>query len=231
MIYFDFVNPYFIYFFFLFLAIFTVYAMFAYQNFFKKHEKIIIFIVTVLLIWSQGMRYLGVAIKDGFDITENLPFYICRFSGFVLMIYALTGSKKLESFLFYWGATGLAGILYPNGEISNIANLTETFYIDHFLLTITPFYLVVYRGYKPSFKDVVYITVFMALLLLMFIPVNMILDADYFYLTRQSIVGEILPGLPVVVFILIHCVTAFIFFSTYYLLFRSKNYNLVKVIK
>jgi hypothetical integral membrane protein (TIGR02206 family) len=177
------------------------------------------------------MRYLGVAIKDGFDITENLPFYICRFSGFVLMLYALTGSRKLESFLFYWGATGLAGILYPNGPISNIANLTETFYIDHFLLTVTPFYLVVYRGYKPSFKDVIYITSFMALLLIAFIPINDVLKADYFYLTRQSIVGEIFPGLPVVIFIVIHCVTAFLFFSMYYLLFRSKNFNSVKVIK
>ncbi|MBU1019849.1 MAG: YwaF family protein [Firmicutes bacterium] len=231
MFYFDFINPYIIYFFFLFFAIFTIYSIFHHQDFFRKNQKVILFIVTLLLIWSQGMRYIGVAIRDGFDVTEDLPFYICRFSGFVLMLYALTGNKKLESFLFYWGATGLAGILYPNGAMSNIANLTETFYIDHFLLTVTPFYLVVYRGYRPSFKDVVYITGFMSVLLLAFIPINSVLHSDYFYLTRQSIVGEIFPGLPVIVFVLIHCTTAFIFFSIYYLLFSKKNYSLVKVIK
>lgn len=225
MFYFDFMNPYIIYFFFLFFAVFTVYAMFHFQNFFIRNRKVLLWIVAILLVWSQGMRYLGVAIRYGFDFTDDLPFYICRFSGFILMLYALTGSKKLESFLFYWGATGIAGILYPNGAITNVANLTETFYIDHFLLTVTPFYLVLYQGYKPSFKDVFYITGFMAVVLLVFIPINALLNADYFYLVRQSIVGELFPGLPSIVFILIHCTVAFIFFSAYYFIFRRKKYS------
>lgn len=231
MFYFDFINPYIIFDFFVVLTMFTIYAIFHYKSFIIRHKKTIVTIVALLLLWSQGMRYIGVAIRDGFDITEDLPFYICRFSGLVLLIYTLTGSKKLESFLFYWGATGIAGIIYPNGPISNIANLTETFYIDHFLLTVTPFFLVTYQGYRPSKKDINIITGFMAVLLLAFIPINYILGSDYFYLSDQSIVGTLIPGLPVIVFIFIHCLVAFGFFKAYHMLFINRKNSLVKVIE
>lgn len=225
MLYFDFINPYIIYAFFVLLTAFVVYAIFNYRTFIVKHKKKILLIVSVLLIWTQLARYLGVLFRDGFDFTENLPFYMCRLSVLVLLFYTLTGNKKVESFLFYWGATGLAGIIYPNGPIENIANLTETFYIDHFLLAVIPFFLVVYEGYQPSKKDLFTITGIMALILYAFIPINSLIGADYFYLNDQSIFGVVFPGASSFAFATVHYLVVFGFFSLYYIWFKDKKYK------
>ncbi len=219
MLYFDFINPYIVYIFFFSLTVFSIYAIFNFKPFISKHKKTIYIIVSVLLIWTQLARYIGVIFRDGFLFTENLPFFMCRLSVLVLLFYTLTGNKKVESFLFYWGATGIAGILYPNGPMENIANLTETFYIDHFLLTITPFFLYVYEGYNPSKKDIFIITGVMAVLLYVFIPINILTGSDYFYLIDQSIVGDVIPGLSSFGFATIHYTIALVFFSLYYWMF------------
>ncbi len=224
MVYFDFMNPYLIYAFVVLLAAFTIYAIFNYQEFINKHKKTIFIILSILLLWSQFARYLGVFLRGEFLLTESLPFYVCRLSSLVLLYYVLTKDKRVESFLFYWGATGLAGVIYPNGPIENIANLTETFYIDHFLLAVMPFFLVVYQGYKPSAKDLFIIVGVMAAILLAFMPINNFLGSDYFYLNDQSIIGVIFPGLSSYLFILIHCLVALGYFSIYYFAFRNKNY-------
>ncbi len=223
MLYFDFINPYIVYMFVVLLAAFTIYAIFNYREYIEKNKKTILLIVSILLIWTQLARYVGVFLKGEFTLIDSLPFYMCRLSVLVLLFYTLTGNKKVESFLFYWGATGLAGVIYPNGPIENIANLTETFYIDHFFLAVIPFFLVVYQGYRPSKKDLFVITGVMAFLLYVFIPINNLIGADYFYLNDQSILGVIYPGLPSFVFATIHYLVAFGFFSIYYFVFKDKN--------
>ena len=231
MLYFDFANPYFIYMFFVLLAVYTIYAIFHYQTWIAKNRRIIMIVASILLIWTQFARYVGVIYtQGGFDYISHLPFYMCRLSVLVLLYYTMTGDKRVQSFLFYWGALGLAGINYPNGPINNIPNLTETFYIDHFLLTMIPFFIVVYDGYKPSKKDLYLITGLMAVILYAFIPINNLIDADYFYLKDQSIFGVLFPGAPSILFATIHYIAAYGFFRLYYLWFKDKDYGIGELI-
>lgn len=230
-LYFDFMNPYIIYAFVVLLAAFTIYSIFNYREFINKYKKVILILVSLILTYTQIQRYYGVYSRGEFLFTESLPFYMCRLSVLVLLFYTITGNKKVESFLFYWGATGLAGVIYPNGPIENIANLTETFYFDHFFLAMIPFFLVVYQGYQPSKKDLFIITGVMATLLYMFIPINNLIGADYFYLKDQSIFGDIFPGLPSFVFATVHYMVVFGFFSVYYFFFKDKKYVIEQVMK
>lgn len=235
MFYFTLLNPYLIFMFIVLLFSGTIYAIFTYQEFIAKHKKTILTIVMILLIWSQLVRYGYVLIRDGFVLADYPPFFICRISSLVLLYYVISKDKRVESFLFYWGATGLAGIIYPNGPIDNIANLTETFYIDHFLLGVTPFFLVVYQGFKPSRKNLFQITAVMLVVLLVFIPINNVLDTDYFYTKDQSIFGVLFPNLPTsifgvstpnfpsVLFAFAHSTVALGFFTIYYRFLT--NYN------
>jgi hypothetical integral membrane protein (TIGR02206 family) len=195
----------------------------------QKHRKKIFIVLSVSLLWTQSARYIWNPnfVQGGFDVTEHLPFYICRFSGLVLLYYALTQDKRVESFLFFWGSTGLAGVLYANGPISNVVNLTETFYIDHFLLAVMPFFLVKVQGYKPIKKDAVIIAAVMFTLLVAFLPINHWLGSDYFYLEDKSIVGVLLPSISSFGFILIHSGVALLYFLGYYYMFRG-TYQEVK---
>jgi uncharacterized membrane protein YwaF len=248
MLLYDFMNPYIIYFFFLGLYIFTTYAIFKHRAFFIRHRKKILLTVAILLGWTQIARYIGIFFNEdvywnigmfnfriiAFDWGTHLPFYVCRLSVVVLLYYAITKDKRVESFIFYWGATGLAGILYPNSsDFSDIAILTETFYFDHFLLAVSPYFLLAVQGYKPIRRDLFIITGVMFGILIAFIPINALLNeipnigsvADYFYVSRQSIFGELFPGQHSLVFIAAHTLVAFGFFSLYYNMFKNRHYN------
>lgn len=239
MLLFDFMNSYIIYVVYVLSAVFTIHAIFTKTEFISKHRNKIFLIVSILLIWTQFARYIGIVVGteetwsfwflnfkiDAFSVQTHLPFYVCRLSVLVLLYYALTKDKRVRPFLFFWGATGLAGVLYPNGEVYNIVNLKETFFIDHFLLAVTPFYLVVYEKYIPSFKDVIKIVCLMAVILYIFIPINHLLGSDYFYLLDQSIFGDLFPGVHSIIFATVHSLVAGVFFSTYYWYFRGKEFH------
>ncbi len=231
MFYFDFINPYIIYTFVVLFSAFTIYAIFNYKVFINKHMNIILIFVSILLVYTQLARYVGAIFRDGFIFTENLPFYMCRLSVLVLLFYTLTRSKKVHSFLFYWGALGIFGVIYPNGPIDNIVNLTETFYIDHFLLAMVPFFLIVYERYYPSKKDLFIITGIMAFILYVFIPINIWIGSDYFYLKDQSVFGLLFPGQSSFVFATAHYLVVFIFFGIYYNIFKNKNFAMKQVKK
>lgn len=227
MLYLDFVNPYLVYAFFVLLTAFLANQIFVRKEFLIKNKKNVLIIATVLLVWTQYVRYVDLLFFGGeFKMGEHLPCYMCRVSAVVLLYYTITGDKRVETFLFYWGALGLAGVIYPNGPINNIMNLTEVFYIDHVMLTLIPIFLVVVQGYRPSVKGVFIIVGVMAIMLLSFIPINNVLGADYFYLANQSIFGIMFPNAGVIAYIITHCTAAGLFFYGIYKLFR--NYD-VKV--
>lgn len=244
MLYFDLINPWITYIL-IFVSFFSsIYLILTKKEWISKHKKTIFTVVTILLLWTQFARYVGVIFETdtewsiwifnfrivAFSWATHLPFYMCRLSVWVLLYYVITKDKRVESFLFYWGATGIAGILYPNGDIQNIFNLTETFYIDHFFLGLTPFFLVVYQGYRPSKKDLYIITGVMFTILTAFIFINNFMSSfpeigkvDYFYIDNQSIVKVLFGELPKIVFVMIHTFTAFCFFNIYYYLLRNRE--------
>ena len=113
--------------------------------------------------------------------------------------------------------------LSPNGPFSNIATLTETFYVDHFLLAVSPFFVVSIQGYKPKFVDSIKIALLMFALLLVFIPINNWMNTDYFYLKDQSIFAVVFGVQPSWVFALVHSLVAFGFFNLYYVLFKERD--------
>lgn len=248
MLLYDFVNPYIIFMTIVLLFALCARAIFKNKEWINHHKRTIFLIIGILLAWSQIARYIGFFFDNdvtwniwflnfriiGFNPLTHLPFYICRLSALVLLYYVITKDKRVESFLFYWGATGLAGVIYPNGDITNIATLTETFYIDHFVLGLTPFFLVVYQGYRPVKKDLLMITLLMLVILLLFIPINLLAGSDYFYTKDQSIFRIMFPHIPnevfgffplsSVLFAVTHTAVAFGFFSLYYRYFTNKSY-------
>jgi hypothetical protein len=58
-------------------------------------------------------------------------------------------------------------------------------------------------------------------ILLLFIPINIAMDSDYFYLRDQSIFGILFPGQSSIVFALAHTLAASLFFYGYYALFKN----------
>ena len=227
--FFTFVNPYIWYMLIVLLFTSTICLVFKSKQTLRDNKKIVYRIISIALIYTQLIRYQFLYESTiTFNLASHLPFYICRVSAWVLLVHTVINSfvefKLLSPFLFYWGATGLAGIIYPNGPIENILNLNQTFYIDHFTLGVFPFFLVAVEQYKPTLKHVFVISGIMFAMLLMFIPLNNLWDTDYFYLKNQSIFGILFPGTSSAIFAFVHSLTAMVFFSGYYYMFKDREY-------
>ena len=69
------------------------------------------------------------------------------------------------------------------------------------------------------------ITTLMFAILIAFIFINQLLGTDYFYLENQSIFAVLFGKQPKVVFALVHSLVAMGFFSSYYVLFRNKEFR------
>ena len=118
MLYFDFVAPIIVYISYWLVFVGTILILVFKRDFITKHKNRIIMIVMVLLIWTQISRYIGIFFTEdqewsflifnfkilSFGWGHTLPFYICRISVLVLLYYTITKDKRVEPFLFYWGA-------------------------------------------------------------------------------------------------------------------------------
>ncbi|MFH5881691.1 TMEM164 family acyltransferase [Liberiplasma polymorphum] len=224
MLYFNFMNPYIIYLIYNFITLFTIYLVFKKKTFIVRYKKLIWIFITIILIYTQFTRYIYPLIMGTFTTQESLPFFICRISALALLYYMFYPNKRLHPLLFFWGSTGIFAVFFPNGNIENIALLNETFFIDHYILAGTPFFLIRIQGYKPTYKQVNYATVAFGIVLVGFIPFNNYLQADYFYLTNQAVLHVLLPGLTSFWFAIIHTIAVYIVFNAYY--FMTLKYQL-----
>ncbi|MFP4286092.1 MAG: hypothetical protein ACLFRI_00200 [Candidatus Izemoplasmataceae bacterium] len=228
MLFFNFINPYIVYITYNLITILTIYLIFTKKTWILAHQKTIWLIVTILLVYSQIARYFLTFLVGRFTIEEGLPFFVCRISSLFLTFYMFKPKDRFKPLLYFWGATGILGVFVPNGSISNIALLTETFFIDHYLLAVTPFYLLHINQYKPKLNDALITTMVFALVLFIFVPLNTLLNADYFYLKDQSVLQYILPGLSQPMFIIIHTIGMFLFFMIYYSIASYYHHTIMK---
>ena len=216
MIYFDFLNPHIIYIIYNLLFFMTLYFLLVKSNWFIKHDRTLLKLVAVLLIYTQILRYVIPLATGSFDVAEHLPFHICRISALLLLFALLFKIEKLHPILFYLAGTGIWGVLIPNGAIAEIVELTEIFFIDHFILALTPFYLLVVKKYRPEYHFTYYITFFVMFAMALFLQLNRLFDFEYFHFRDIIIARTFLPALSVELFIVLFNLAMFVFFNILY---------------
>ena len=182
------------------LTAFLIYLVIYQKSFIGKHSRWIEFLVVTGLIYSQYLRYIAPAVKGTFSIARHLPFYPCRLTPFVLLLFIVWRNKNLESILFFLAAMGLAGVIAPAGNFGRID--TSFIYVyDHVLYSLIPFYLIHHKGYVPSFHKMLAPLVFLSVLSLMFVFINPLIGADYFYVSgkemlRSDVFRDLLQMVP-----------------------------------
>ena len=92
------------------------------------------------------------------NIWDELPLELCNINTLLIVIAALTDSKVLYSFVFYFGSFGaLFAIFMPCTGFSGYSILTlrvAGFYITHFLLLILTPLIAGINLFRPKYKDI-----------------------------------------------------------------------------
>lgn len=173
------------YYFVLAFTAFLIYLLVYQKSFIARHSRWLELLAVTGLIYSQYMRYIAPAVNGTFSIARHLPFYPCRLTPFVLLLYIAWRNKNLESILFFLAAMGLMGVIAPAGNFGRID--TSFIYVyDHILYSLIPFYLIHHKGYVPSFQKMIAPLTFLSVLSLMFVFINPLIGADYFYVSGKE---------------------------------------------
>ncbi len=196
MIVFDFMSPYIIYGVYIILTLSSIVLILLKPQWFIKHETKLAVIAFVVLLYSQVIRY-GIPYLDG---NPTMPFYLSRLASIFVLVFLIKPSPKLYGFVFFYASTSLFPVFAPAGPIETIRIHNESFFIDHYVVTLLPYYLLSVKSYKPSFKDGVFALIPLGLLILAFVPINELMNWGYFFMNRHNVLLNVFPNMSWTVF-------------------------------
>ena len=115
-----------------------------------------------------------------------LPFHLCGMSVVLTVILFITRKRSLYDLLYFWGLAGAGmAILTPDIQFAFPHILNLTYFWSHALIIVGVAFMTVNYGYRPYFKSFLRALVLTNLYLVLVIPTNMALGANYLYLCEK----------------------------------------------
>lgn len=169
---------------------------------FKVKIDLVLFIYAIIsmtrhyIMWTNRGQYYN-----------YLPFQVCYFTMFIYMYYFLKGNRKVLPFIHIFGFLGIGALISPGHQFDFGSVISYVFMIDHIILAVLPFYIIIAHKYYPEYNKLkllplTFIPLFVAgILLSNFINAremfgatgehvsSYINEANYFFLIRNPITG------------------------------------------
>jgi len=190
---------------------------------FSAKRQLIARLVAVSLLFIDILYHVWLIQSDRWQLSNSLPLELCSLSLLLTIVLLWTGNRKIYPFVFFAGIGGaLQAIATPVLDIGYPHFRFFHFFYTHFGIILTALYFTLVRGYRPTFKGVLYTLLFLNLLLPVIIWVNKLVDGNYMFLQRKPSSGSILDFLgPYPWYLLSLEVIAFLIFTILWLIFRT----------
>ncbi len=139
------------------------------------------------------IRMILEGVAGTLDLTQHLPLHMCWLSCLMLP-FAMTATRPtLFEIVYYWGlAGGVQGIVTPINEVEFPHFHFLYYFSGHNLLVVTLIYALAVYGVRPTWNGVGKAFLAGVALMLVCIPVNLLLDSNYFFLCRKPDVETLL---------------------------------------
>ena len=177
--------------FFIFLLIFLPYYSKSYLS--LGQQKYLGNFLGYLIFLSYPIWVLLELIGGSFDIKLHLPFHLCRFANLLLPIVMLRCNEFIFQILFYWGLSGMfQGIITPD-IVQDFPHFHYfRFFIGHHLMVVALIYLIIVHKMMPTIVGLRNSFIGLNLFLIISFIVNIILDANYFWIMDKPPTGSLL---------------------------------------
>lgn len=186
------------------LVTLTLFIVFR-QQVKRKRQKIALIILTISIL-QQIMLYSWYTFETGFDLTDALPFHLCRIATLLGIIFLITKKHHVLDVVFYFGLFAYASFIYPSRihPINHIMGIS--FLINHTITILLPYFGYLAYEWRPQLKDMFRVYGYFLLYFVFVYFFNPIVDGNYFYLKYRPFLHDLpdyiyVPGTLIVVFI------------------------------
>ena len=185
------------------MSIIAIVLVIKYIENIARFKKKIDFVLFAYAIASMIRHYIIWTNRGQFY--NYIPFQVCYFTMFIYMYYYISGNRKVLPFLHIFGFLGIGALIAPGHSFDFGSIVSYIFMIDHIILAVLPFYIIIAHKYYPEYKRLTILPyTFTPLFLISILLSNWInnnqflgasgasvqtwiMEANYFFLIRNPI--------------------------------------------
>ncbi|MFQ6607783.1 MAG: TIGR02206 family membrane protein [Fidelibacterota bacterium] len=179
--------------------------------------------------WIVTLSYLSWMMleifAETFSIKEHLPFHLCRTANLAMPLIMSRRNYPIFEIIFFWGLSGaFQSMLTPDVTHGFPHYHFFRYWISHHFMIVALIYAVVVYGMKPTWKSLWKAFIALNLFFLITIPVNLLLQANYFWICGKPETPSLLDYMgPHPWYILTGEIVALLHFLVVFLPFKWKG--------
>jgi hypothetical integral membrane protein (TIGR02206 family) len=155
----------------------------------QRLDKVLRIGTGILMISMEWIFYLWVILPGGFNL-GLLPFGLCAISMYLTSITLFTDSDKLFKIVYPWAITGALLSLLIADQPYIFPHFRYLHYFgNHGMFLIANIYLVVVRGFRMYYKDLLKSSLVLFIISFILYFVNIFLSTNHMYL--QELPSEV----------------------------------------
>ncbi len=150
-------------------------------------------ILCILIFINYPIWVLLEIMGGSFDIKLHLPFHLCRFANLLIPFVLIKRNEFVFQILYFWGLSGMfQGMVSPD-ILQDFPHFHYfRFFIGHNLMVVALIYAVVVYDLKPTLVGLKNAFIALNLFLLLSFVVNLLMDANYFWIMGKPPTGSLL---------------------------------------
>src|SRR5699024_6074598 len=162
-------------------------ALFIKKDAVQEHRGTITVVILIVSIFQQILLYSSYYFILDFDLGESLPLQISRVNTILGIIFLITKNDKVFRVLALFGLFAWLSFLYPSRVYGITHPIGWSFFINHVVTLLLPFYGIIAYNMKIKTMDSLKVFPWFVLYVAVAYFVNMLTDGNYFYLKHKPI--------------------------------------------
>ena len=149
-------------------------------------------IIGVLVLIGYLSWVILEILAGSFNLKLHLPFHLCRTANVLIFVVLFFRSFLAYEIVFFWGLTVIHAVITPYITQGFPHYHFVRYWLTHQLMIIGIIYATFVYDIRPHKKSIYKSFVALLLFFLITIPVNLLLDANYFWICGKPPVGTVL---------------------------------------
>ena len=164
----------------------------------KRAQKYLGMIIGYIVMLNYPAWVILESIAGSFDVSLHLPVHLCRLSNLLIPLVMIKRHFLTFEILFFWGLSGtLQGAITPDISAGFPHFHYFRFWVGHQGTILALIYAVVVFKMRPTPYSIWKSFIALNIFLILAVIVNLILDANYFWICGKPITptGEHVPSI------------------------------------